>query len=389
MKNYQYLQQKYLVNTYVNRGLTLVKGEGVYLYDENNHKYLDLMSNYGVNILGYNHPQITDTLISQCKNLIDLHCSFNNNARADASEALVKKCGPTYTNIYWSNSGAEANEAALKFAALASGKKKFIYCNHGYHGKTLGALSVSHGIKYRQPFEPLLWSTTEIDYNDPDSLEKAIDHDTAAFIMEPIQGESGIIPSKKGFLKKVKEICDKKGILLIFDEVQTGAGRTGKFLASQWEDVPADIITLGKGLAGGLPVGATIVNSKVNQKISKSIHTSTFGGNPLVCAAVVTVLNLLDDQLLKHVTEIGNYFIEKLKTIKSDLIVDVRGQGLMIGVEVKDKRNEIMKKMQQNDILVIPAGENVVRFLPPYIIEKKHTNIATQTLEKILKEISN
>ncbi len=244
MKNYQFLQQKYVVNTYVNRGVTFVKGEGIYLYDENGQKYLDMMSNYGVNIFGHVHKEITEKIIDQLKTLTTLHGSFNNDKRAEASELLIKRSGTSYQSVYWSNSGAEANEAALKFALLATGKKKIITCENSYHGKTLGALSVTAGDKYRKPFLPLLWEIVFIKYNDLSALEKTIDKNTAAFIVEPIQGEGGIYVPDKNYLTKVREICNKHGVLLIVDEIQTGMGRTGSLLAIQKNNIEADILTL-------------------------------------------------------------------------------------------------------------------------------------------------
>ena len=192
MKNYQYLQQKYVVNTYVNRGVTFVKGAGIYLFDENNEKYLDMMSNYGVNIFGHVDRDITDQISKQLNILTTLHGSFNNNIRAEASELLINRSGSSYKFVYWSNSGAEANEAALKFAVAMTGKKKIIACENAYHGKTLGTLSVTAGEKYRKPFLPLLWDVIFIKHNNPQALEEVIDKNTAAFIVEPIQGEGGI-----------------------------------------------------------------------------------------------------------------------------------------------------------------------------------------------------
>lgn len=385
--DYEKLQQEYMVNTYVNRKLTLIKGNGIFLFDENGKKYLDFMSNYGVNIFGYNHPKITKTLFNQIKQLTSLHGSFNNDIRAIASEALVKRCGKKYCQVYWSNSGAEAIEAALKFAVLTTGKRKFIVADHGYHGKTLGALSATSGDKYKQPFEPLLWKFVQIPFNDTKALENEIDDTTAAFIVEPIQGESGIIVPKKNYLSEVKKICGKKGVLLILDEIQTGTGRTGYFLASQKDNVFADILCLGKGLAGGIPVGATIINKRVRGSIYKHIHTSTFGGNPLACAGVLVTLSLLDKTQLIHNQKTGQYFLEQLSSIKSNLINEARGAGLMIGLDVKDKRNNILKMLQNESILAIPAGDNVVRFLPPYIIEKKQIDIVIDKLNKIFKTI--
>ena len=384
MKNYQFLQQKYLVNTYVNRGVTFIRGEGIYLYDEFGNKYLDMMSNYGVNIFGHVNKEITEQITKQLKTLTTLHGSFNNNKRAEASELLIKRCGLSYKFVYWSNSGAEANEAALKFAVATTGKKKIIACENGYHGKTLGTLSVTAGEKYRKPFLPLLWNVIFIKHDNIEALEKVIDKNTAAFIVEPIQGEGGIYVPDKNYLIKVRKICDKHGVLLIVDEIQTGMGRTGSLLSIQKTGIEADILTLGKGLAGGIPVGATLVNQKIGNAIFKGLHTSTFGGNPLACAGVMATLNKIDNKLLKHVTEIGSYFINELKSIKSSSILDVRGQGLMIGVDVKEDRNGLLKKLQGEKILVIPAGETVVRFLPPFIVEKKHIDKTVDKLKQIL-----
>jgi len=313
-----------------------------------------------------------------------LHGSFNNDKRSEASELLIKRAGQTYTNVYWCNSGTEANEAALKFAVAATGKKKIITCDHGYHGKTLGALSVTYGEKYRKPFLPLLWHVEFIPHDDLEALKKTIDKDTAAFIVEPIQGEGGIYVPNKNYLKKVRQICDERGVILIIDEVQTGMGRTGSLLCSQQSGIEADILTLGKGLAGGIPVGATLINAKISAVIFKGLHTSTFGGNPLASAGVITTLNKINDQILKHVTEMGSYFIKKLKKIKSSSILGVRGQGLMIGLDVKIDRNNLLKKLQGEKILAIPAGDTVVRFLPPFIVEKKHIDLVIKVLKKQL-----
>ena len=384
MKDYQFLQQKYLANTYVNRGLTFIKGEGMYLYNENNEQYLDMMSNYGVNIFGHCDKEITAALMEQLKKLTTLHGSFNNDQRALASEMLIKKCGISYQHVYWSNSGSEANEAALKFAVLTTGKKKIITCHNAYHGKTLGSLSVTGGEKYRKPFIPLLWDVVFIEYNNIQALEKEIDVNTAAFIVEPIQGEGGIYLPSNDYFHKVRELCDKNNVPLIVDEIQTGMGRTGTFLSIQKTDIEADILTLGKGLAGGIPVGATLVNQKVGSAIFKGLHTSTFGGNPLACAGVIATLNKIDNKLLEYVSEMGTYFISKLQSIKSPKMSAVRGQGLMIGVEAGDNRNVLLKKLQEEKIVAIPAGDTVVRFLPPFIVEKKHIDLVIDTLKNIL-----
>lgn len=385
MKDYQFLQQKFVLNTYPNRGITLVKGKGVYLYDVLGKKYLDMMSNYGVSIFGYNHRKINSAIITQLKKLINLHGSFNNDVRSIAAKELIERCGNNFSQLYFSNSGAEAIEAALKFISLATGKRKIIACEHSYHGKTLGALSLTYGDKYRKPFEPFSWNVSFVKYGDSVSLEKAIDKNTAAFIVEPVQGEGGLLTPQKGYLQKVRTICKKHGVLLVFDEIQSGTGRTGRFLASQWENVSSDILCLGKGLAGGLPIGATLVTKEIAEKIPRNIHTSTFGGNPLTCAGIIETLKLLDQKRLSHIQLMGTYFRKKLQMIKSDRIGEIRGKGLMIGLEINNnKRNDVLRLLQQNGVLAIPAGETVVRFLAPYIVEKKHVDLVIKVLKHIL-----
>jgi len=381
------MQRKYLVDTYRNRGLTFVAGEGAFLIDSSGDKYLDLMTNYGVNIYGYNPAPINERLIDQLTKLSVLHASFNNDSRAQAAMSLVKRCGGGLSRVYFSNSGSEAIEAALKFAVLATGRKKFLVCRNGYHGKTLGALSATSGETYREPFEPLLWAFQAIDYDDISQLEAAIDEDTAAFLVEPIQGEGGIIIPEKGYLKRAQEVCVSRNVLMVVDEIQTGNGRTGHFTASEIEGLTFDILCLGKGLASGLPVGATLVSSAISENIPKGIHTSTFGGNPLAGAGVLATLDFLTEDLLDHVQNTGQYFTRQLHGIKSDIISEIRGQGLMIGLDVKRKRDKILQDLQRERILAAPAGQNVIRFLPPYIISRRHVDRATEKLEKVLRAL--
>lgn len=378
--NFHQLERQYLIPSYPCRGLTLVRGEGVYLYDEKGDRYLDMMSNYGVNILGHSHPEITKTAIRQVKKLANLHGSFTSDQRSLAARELVQRCGIPGGKVFWSNSGSEAIEAALKFAVLATGKKKFIAAKEGYHGKTLGALSATGGKKYRQPFEPLIWEFNHLPFNDFEAIKDAVDDQTAAVILEPIPGEAGIIIPYNKFLNKIRQLCDEKKVLLILDEIQTGTGRTGRFLAAQYFDIVPDIICLGKGLAAGFPVGATVVKRKVAVNISRLMHTNTFGGNPLTMAVVRSVLRLLDNKFLARIEELGRYFVNRLNKIKSQQIIDIRGRGLMIGVEVKGKHTPILKALQQQKILAIPAAKNVVRFLPPYIIDKAHIDDAVRAL---------
>ncbi len=384
MKDYISMQKTYMVPTYINRGLNFVRGDGVYLIDEQGDNYLDMMTNYGVSIFGHAHPLVNRVLHHQLDQIINLHGSFTNDIRAQASKALVTRCGDGYAHVYWGNSGAEAVEAALKFAVLKTGRKKFISASGGYHGKTLGALSATDTKKYRSPFEPLLWEFVSHVYGDSDAFLKLINDTTAAVIIEPIQGESGIIIPPNGYLQTIRKACTKHGAVLILDEIQSGTGRTGEFLASSQAGIVGDIICLGKGLAGGLAVGATVVTADVGSAISRGVHTSTFGGNPLACAGALATINLLDSKLFAHIRDTGQYFVNQLKTLGSSHIKQVRGSGLMIGLELTDNRDEVLKQLQKEKILAIPAGETVVRFLPPYIIEKKHIDVAIKALQKIL-----
>ena len=377
----------YVVPTYPNRGLKLSRGEGVYLFDNLGNKYLDVMSNYGVNIFGYCHPAILGAITEQLKKLTNLHGSFLNDKRILASQKLVERCGIKDGKVYWANSGTEAVEAALKFAVYVTGKKKFVATKNSYHGKTLGALSTSGNLKYRAPFEPLIWNFSHVDFGDAEALEDVIDEDTAAIILEPVQGEGGVIFPPRAYLKKVREICDRKKILLILDEIQTGAGRTGFFLASECDCIASDILCLGKGLAGGLPVGAVVIRGDLASALEKGVMTSTFGGNPLVCAGVLSVLNLLTEELLRRVGFLGEIFLEKLRNIKNKKIIEVRGKGLLIGVELSTNVTVVLKRMQYRGVLAAPAGDGrVVRFLPPYVITEQEIDRATAAFEKALDD---
>jgi len=381
------MQQKFMLHMYPNRALEFCRGEGVHLIAVGGEEYLDMMSNYGVSILGYNHPSVNLALIRQLQNLPALHCSFGNDMRALASWRLVQFTMRQSGRVYWSNSGAEAVEAALKLAVMATGKKRFVACTNGYHGKTLGALSATNGDRYRRSFEPLLWEFSHVPFDDAPALDQALDERTAAFIVEPIQGESGIMTPRDGYLQSVRDICTSRGVLLILDEIQTGTGRTGTFLASARDGIEADIICLGKGLAGGLPVGATVVSAEVASRAVRSSHTSTFGGNPLACAGVNAVLDYLQDAELERISRLGLYFRQELERLLGGHVTAVRGRGLMIGAAVGEYRDEVLKGLQREKVLAIPAGSDVIRFLPPYIIERAHVDQAVEALRTVLQRL--
>lgn len=385
MKDDHAQQRRYVLNTYSDRNLALVRGDGVFLYTREGEPYLDLMSNYGVSILGYNHQAIVQALCDQIHTLTTLHGSFTNDIRASASEVLMKRCGKPYEQVYWSSSGAEAIEAALKFAVLATGKKRFIVAERGYHGKTLGALSATANDAYQFPFGPLLWEFIRVPFNDIPALAAAINDETAGFIVEPIQGEGGIVLPNSDYLEYARKLCTQTGILLITDEIQTGIGRTGTFLASQ--GIGADILCLGKGLAAGVPVGATIVTRAVANTIPKHIHSSTFGGNPLAMRGVLTTLEIVDDGMLAHVQIVSDYFMQRLSLLHSEHIRRVRGKGLLIGFEAGDKRNAVLQRLQAERVLAIAAGDDVVRFLPPFILTHEHVDTTVNALEKVMGQL--
>jgi acetylornithine/LysW-gamma-L-lysine aminotransferase len=383
------LQNRVQAPVFPSRGLALTKGDGVRLQDVYGRRYLDFTSGYGVAIFGHNHPVLTAALTAQLAQLAVLHGSFANDIRAEAQAALLDRCGGGLDRVHLSSSGAEANEAALKFAVLATGRKRFAACRGGYHGKTLGALAATDGAKYRGPFEPLPWDFVFVPYGDVAALDAVLDGRTAAFIVEPIQGESGVHPAPPGYLDAVASLCKARGVLLILDEIQTGTGRTGEFLASAAEVSSFDIVTLGKGLAGGIPIGATLVSAPVAAAIGRGSHTSTFSGSPLAAAGIKAVLGLLDERNLDRVRKSGDYFRRVLGRIRSPLIKDVRGRGLMIGVEIDGRRDDVLKMLQRERLLAIPAGDDVVRFLPPYIVEPAQIDEAAAILQNVLTMLEN
>ncbi|MEM4397409.1 MAG: aspartate aminotransferase family protein [Candidatus Woesearchaeota archaeon] len=378
------MHNTYVAPTYGNRGLFIEKGEGVYLYDNNGKKYLDCFSNMGVNVLGHNNKAVKEAIIEQLDLITNLHGSYMNSKRAIFSKMLCEKAG--LDKVFFCNSGAEAVEAAIKFARLFTGKKEILAAKMGYHGKTIGALSLTKTMpKYNEPFLPLLQHVNHFSYDDIESLKSIISEETAAIILEPIQGEGGIRLPSDTFFKEVRKICDEKNILLIVDEIQTGFGRTGKLFAIEHFGIKPDIMCLAKGISGGLPAGAVLINNKVSEKLYPGCHTNTFGGNPLISAAGIAVLDYIEkNNLLKNAEEVGNYFLDKLKNLNKSVIREVRGKGLMIAIELKTKNTEYTKKLQDNGLIVIPTLSNILRLLPPIIFSKENVDEAVSIIEKVI-----
>ncbi len=384
----QEIERKFSVPCYGSRGLTIVRGEGCWLYDNESRKFLDCFSNVGVNLIGHNVPELNEAVMGQLSRLTNLHSSFHNDTRAKFMLKLLSIAPSCLSRAYLGSSGTESVEAALKFARAATGRKVFVAAKMGYHGKTFGSLSLTltHP-EYREAFFPLLENVRHFAYNNLESLREQMDAEVAAVVLEPIQGEGGIIVPSPEFLSGAKKICEEFGALLILDEVQTGMGRTGKWFCHQHFDVEPDIMCLSKGIGGGLPLSATLVSEAVAQKLFKGAHTSTFGGNPLVCAAGLATIEYIENHnLVSEAERKGEYFMDKIRAIESPIVREVRGKGLMIGIELKRKATPYIKALQDEGLLAFPSGSLVIRLLPPLTINDDEIDIAIGKLARVLGE---
>jgi len=369
---------------YAKRDIALVRGEGVYLWDADGTRYLDLVSNYGVNILGHAHPKVTDAIQRQAATLVSCHQSFSNDVRSAFLQKLLSIAPAGLTHAFLSNSGTEAIEAALKFAYVATGRTKVVAAKRGYHGRTLGALAATADKKYRDPFAGALAEATHVTYGDAEALAEAVDETTAAVVLEPIQGEGGIHPAPPGYLARAREIAHAAGALVIFDEIQTGF-RTGTWFACQHAGVTPDLMALSKGLANGVPIGATLMTAEVAGALEGGVHGTTFGGNPLAAAAGLATLEALESEgWLAHSAEVGAYFIEQLRALAHPKVREVRGQGLMIGVELKGRATPVVRAMQERGVLALMAGSLTVRFLPPLLLTREQVDTAVAVFAEAL-----
>ncbi len=380
-------EDQFMGNIYQRFPVTIERGLGAHVWDINGKEYIDCMGGYGVALVGHCNPRVVKALKAQLDKIITVHSSLYNKTREEFLEKLIKIAPSSLGHVYLNNSGAEATEAAIKFARKFTGKKKMIAMNGSYHGKTFGSLSVTFNQKYRKAFEPLLSDVSFTPFGDIEVLRATITPDTALVILEPIQGESGIHVAPDGFLQEVRKVCNENGVVLIFDEIQSGLGRTGKMWASQhWDTVP-DIMCLAKGIAGGVPMGATLVKPDILSCIGKGEQSSTFGGNPLSCAAGIGAIEALtEDRLVENAAVMGKLFrdgFERLKE-KHKIIREVRGKGLMIGVEMKFEVKDILFDGIANNLLLLYSGKNILRLLPPLVISESDINKALETLDIIL-----
>ncbi|CAG0930109.1 LysW-gamma-L-lysine/LysW-L-ornithine aminotransferase [Thermoflexales bacterium] len=378
----QELESQFTSGVYTKRPIALVRGAGAHVWDSDENEYVDCVGGQGSVNIGHANPVVADAIARQAKTLITCPEMFYNDRRAELEQKLTALAG--MPRVFLCNSGTEAVEAAIKFARLATKRTGIIAAMRGFHGRTFGALSATWEKKYREPFEPLVPDYSHIAYNDVAALEAAVDHKTAAVLLEVVQGEGGVRPGTAEFLLKAQEVCQERGALLILDEVQTGFGRTGKMFAFQHYGLQPDLMCLAKSMAGGFPMGATLIGSRVGQ-LPPQVHGSTFGGNPLGCAASLAAIDFIErQQLADRAAELGAWFLEQLKQIESSLVREVRGLGLMVGVELKQKVTPYLQELMKHGVLALPAGLTTLRFLPPLVVEQDDLEKVVEAVSKVL-----
>jgi len=376
-----------IVNTYAKYLINFSYGKGAYLYDSSEKKYLDMLSGIAVTSFGHNNEAIKEAVVEQLNKFWHTSNLFESGLQNKLALELAIKSG--LDSVFFSNSGTEANEAAIKFARKFGNEKTYIITAlNGFHGRTYGSLSATPKYKYWEGFFPLTPGFIHVPFNDIEALKSAYNKYVCAVMLETVQGEGGIYEADYEYLQDVREFCDENNILLILDEVQCGVGRTGKFFAYEHYLIKPDIITLAKGIANGLPLGATIVDKRIANVIVPGCHGSTFGGNPVSVSAALKVLDLLDNKMLSHISSIGTLIMNELKSINSHLLIEIRGKGLMIGVEFDDKIKvkDFVLKLLNKGIIAGTCGENTLRLLPPFIISYSDVELFLKTFKETLKE---
>ena len=378
------MEKKYLMHTYSRPGFVIDHGKGCYVFDKDGKKYIDLVSGLATCPLGHGNKELAGIAKKQVGKLTNPSNLYYSEQQVILAEKLAKLSG--LDKCFFSNSGTESAEAAIKLVRKHTKKPGIISTKHGFHGRTFGGLSATWKEKIKQPFRPLLSNFKHVDYGNTEAVEKAIDPNTGAVIVEPIQGEAGIIAPPKGYLKQLRKICDKHNILLIIDEVQTGCGRTGKFFAYEHEKIKPDIIMLAKGLANGIPIGATIAKEEIAASFKSGDHGSTFGGNPVACAAAnFTIDYIIKNRLINNAEKQGEYIIKKIKSLNSNNVKEIRGKGLMIGLDTKSNAKDIVKKCNEKGMLINSPEEKILRLLPPLIINKTIIDNSIEILGNVLK----
>ncbi|GAA5818723.1 MAG: aspartate aminotransferase family protein [Methanobrevibacter sp. CfCl-M3] len=391
MKNEEIIENypKYIMNTYSRQPIAISHGKGVKVWDNSGKEYLDFFAGIAVSNLGHAHPNILKAFKEQSERIV--HCSniYYNENQLELAKLLTQLI--PNTKVFFANSGAEANEGAIKLARKYTKKTEIISAKNSFHGRTLAAVTATGQLKYSEPFKPLPSGFKHVKFGDLDELKETINSETAAIILEVIQGEGGVVTGDESYFKEVEKICKENNILLILDEVQTGFGRCGKMFASELFDLKPDIITVAKGIAGGFPMGAIIANEKVAEGFQPGDHGTTFGGTPLGCAVAFASINtIITENLIENSQKLGNYFkIELLKLKdKYNFIKDVRGYGLMIGVKLAINCSEIVDKARERGFLINCTANNVIRLVPPLIIKKEDIDIFISMIDEVFQEIN-
>jgi acetylornithine/LysW-gamma-L-lysine aminotransferase len=378
-------QARHELDVYGKRGLTLVWGEGSRVRDADGREYIDCIGGHGALALGHRHPALLKALAEQAERLWFVPGAYGSPPRTRFLERLHDTLPPELDHTFLSNSGSEAMEAALKIARAHTGRSDFVAAVRGFHGRTMGALSITAEARYREPFGPLLGSVRRVPLNKPDALAKAVDSGVAAVVLEPVQGEGGVHVADAEFLRAARVACDESGALLVFDEVQTGFGRTGRLFAFEHSGVVPDVLCLAKSIAGGLPLGATVVRRGIGLEVGT--HGSTFGGNPLACAVARATLDvLLDSDLIDGVDRIGSLVLEPLRTRQPGIVRAIRQVGLMIGIQLKQPARPYVRALQKRGVLALTAGKSVLRLLPPLVLTDEEATEVGRLLADVLGE---
>ena len=380
-------EDSFIANTFWKRPVTLVRGSGAKVWDSTGKEYIDCSCGFGVALLGHCNPRVVEAIKRQAEKLLTCHGSFYNDAREECLSKLAKIKPDGTDKVFISNTGAETVETAIKLCRKYTNKRGIVAMVNGYHGKTMGALSLTWAPKYREPFMPLLGDVKFAPYGKAEKLEAAIDENTGAVFVEPVQGEGGINVPPPDYLKRVREICDDKGLVMVLDEVQSGFGRTGKIWAHQHFGVKPDILCSSKALGGGMPIGATFARADIMDSLKRGEHSNTFGGNPLACAACSGAIDaLLEDGLVENAAKIGGLIKRGFSELNSKMIREVRGMGLMIGIDMRFEIMGIILGALDNGVIVLESGKTVVRLLPPLTINEHEAERVVQVVGAAIKE---
>ena len=376
---------KYVFQNYTRQPIAITSGQGALVRDSQGKEYIDCVAGIAVNNIGHCHPAVVEAISRQVSELIHVSNLYYTRQQSELAARLVPRTG--MDRVFFCNSGTEAVEGALKLARRATGRTDFVAAEHSFHGRTMGALSVTHKPQFREPFQPLIQKVEFVPYSDLEALKGAVDTDTAALILEPIQGEGGIHVPDDGYLQTARDICEDAGVLLIFDEVQTGMGRTGKWFAREHSGVVPDIMTMAKAMAGGLPMGALLAMDETASKMQKGDHAATFGGGPLLCAAALASLKVIEDEgLVDRSARMGRYLVDKLEGLELEAVREIRGKGLMVGMELAVKCGPVVDYTRENGVLLNCTSDSVLRFVPPLVITQeqidKVTDVVAQGIER-------